>query len=338
MTHRTWTYKWVVSIIGLVWVGACADDPSSSSTGGKSSTTDTSGGVTGSTSDSSSSGNNSTSTSGGKTSSTSSTSSSGSGGTDASGGSSGSGGSDATGGSGGSGGTGASGGSGGTGGGSGGTGGGSGGTGGGSGGTGGGSGGTGGGSGGTGGGSGGTGGGSGGTGGDAGGAGGMGEGGQGGAMPCEGNLFEGCGFESGTLEGWSARGGVTLTPTTADAYEGDYSVAVTGRTANWNGIAYNVLGLLETGVNYQATVYAKVISGGPTSVRLTRQLNCDDINGDQYVWVGNMDAVDVADGWVELSGSITLASDCPAITDLLYVEASEAAAEYYVDEPLLIEQ
>jgi len=152
------------------------------------------------------------------------------------------------------------------------------------------------------------------------------------------SLLDTCGFESGTLEGWRVRGPVTLTPTTDDAYDGAYSLAVTGRSGNWQGAEYDILALVEPGMTYQATVYAKVISGGPTRVTLTRQYNCYAADDDSFTWVNSRDAVDVDTGWIELTGTFSVPADCTTPNHVLYVEASVDTAEFYIDEPLLIEQ
>ncbi len=341
MTHRLWTFTSMASIVGFAWISGCADDPKRKPK--SNATVTTAGGVTTSTTDSTSGPGSSSSTastsSATGTGTTGSTSGSGGTGGDGSGGTGGGG--TSIGGSAGDNGTGGDG-TGGTG--TGGTGTGGDGTGGtGTGGTGGdgtggdGTGGTGtGGTGGTGAGTGGTGAGTGGTG--AGGTGGMGEGGQGGASPCDMSLLDTCGFESGTLEGWRVRGPVTLTPTTDDAYDGAYSLAVTGRSGNWQGAEYDILALVEPGMTYQATVYAKVISGGPTRVTLTRQYNCYAADDDSFTWVNSRDAVDVDTGWIELTGTFSVPADCTTPNHVLYVEASVDTAEFYIDEPLLIEQ
>src|SRR5690606_11062200 len=146
---------------------------------------------------------------------------------------------------------------------------------------------------------------------DSGGAGGMGEGGQGGAMPCADNLLETCGFETGSTEGWFARGGAVLTPATDETYDGAYALSVADRDYTWGGAQYDIMGLMQQGVSHEISVFVKVMSGGPANLTLTREIDCG--SGKDHPWVMNMNAVDEADGWIELSGVTSVANDCTLV-------------------------
>lgn len=70
------------------------------------------------------------------------------------------------------------------------------------------------------------------------------------------------GFESGTTEGWQARGsGVTVKPDSVVAYNGKYSLYVSGRTSNWHGAQIPVDTILEQGKVYKISVWVYQNSG-----------------------------------------------------------------------------
>src|SRR5688572_26720691 len=56
-------------------------------------------------------------------------------------------------------------------------------------------------------------------------------------------------FESGSYAPWGPRGGVTLA-ITAEGHDSANSLSVTGRTANWNGVATSATALFTPTVTY----------------------------------------------------------------------------------------
>ncbi|MGN6241334.1 MAG: carbohydrate binding domain-containing protein, partial [Cellulosimicrobium cellulans] len=62
-------------------------------------------------------------------------------------------------------------------------------------------------------------------------------------------------FESGASAPWVARGPVTVALTDAESHGGASSLAVTGRTADWHGVATDALALLEPGVAYDVEAW-----------------------------------------------------------------------------------
>ncbi len=67
------------------------------------------------------------------------------------------------------------------------------------------------------------------------------------------NLAQNPGFESGTT-GWSGWGGVSFTSSTALPRTGFRSALVQNRTATWNGVAQNVVGVLQPTNTYRMAI------------------------------------------------------------------------------------
>lgn len=138
-------------------------------------------------------------------------------------------------------------------------------------------------------------------------------------------------FETGTAEGWTPRGPVTLTPTTEAAASGSYSLKVTGRTDVWQGPAINVLGKLSKGSQYAIGVRVRLAPGEPaTRVRVSLQVDFNGSTSYQTV-IGNTTVTDAA--WVDLSTLYTFGLDATQLQ--LYVETAEGTPSFYIDDFIL---
>ncbi len=129
-------------------------------------------------------------------------------------------------------------------------------------------------------------------------------------------------FESGGADPWGPRGPVTLALTAAEAHGGTTSLAVTGRTGEWNGPATDALTLLDPGATYEIEAWVKLPEGttGSSGTHFTVQETS--ASGDAYTWVGGAVAT-TSDGWVQIGGTYTLPAGLTAAT--LYVEAAPVA-------------
>ena len=132
-------------------------------------------------------------------------------------------------------------------------------------------------------------------------------------------------FESAGTAPWTARGPVTVALTDAEAHGGSSSLAVTGRTADWHGVATDALALLEPGVAYDVEAWVKLPAGttGSSGVHFTVQET--GASGTAYTWVGGAVAT-TADGWVEIGGTYTLPAGLTSAS--LYVEAAPVAGAH----------
>jgi endo-1,4-beta-xylanase len=135
-------------------------------------------------------------------------------------------------------------------------------------------------------------------------------------------------FEDGSLQGWIPRGPVTLTNTTEAAFGGTHSLKTTGRTAGFNGPSLNVLSLLTKGATYQVLASVRLVAGAaPTTVRVTMQQTPAG-GANQFVTIAqNTNVTDAA--FVTLAGLYSFNAEMSGL--LLYVEATNATASYYLD-------
>lgn len=139
-------------------------------------------------------------------------------------------------------------------------------------------------------------------------------------------------FEDGSAQGWSGRGAATVANVTTTAQAGTHSLAVTGRTAAWQGASLNALCKLHKGFKYLISIWVRLLPGQPVSqVRLSLQAG---LNGAQsYSAVINNTPVTEA-AWVNLSTEYTFAADADTLQ--LYVETDSGTSSFYLDEFALI--
>ncbi|WAM33191.1 endo-1,4-beta-xylanase [Caldicellulosiruptor morganii] len=140
------------------------------------------------------------------------------------------------------------------------------------------------------------------------------------------------GFESGTTEGWQARGsGVTVKPDSVVAYNGKYSLYVSGRTSNWHGAQIPVDTILEQGKVYKISVWVYQNSGSTQKMSLTMQRRfATDPSTSYENLIYNRDVP--SNTWVELSGSYSIPAGVTVSELLLYVEAQNANLAFWVDD------
>jgi len=128
------------------------------------------------------------------------------------------------------------------------------------------------------------------------------------------------GFEDGSTGPWGPRGGVTLTVTGAEAHVGTKALAVTGRTANWQGLSANSAGLLTEGSVYQISAWVKLPAGATETTGINFTAEQTPVSGSNtYTRIGN--AVDTtAAGWVQIGGTYTMPSAMSSVN--IYIEAA----------------
>lgn len=135
-------------------------------------------------------------------------------------------------------------------------------------------------------------------------------------------------FETGTAEGWTPRGPVTLTPTTEAAASGSYSLMTTGRTASWQGPSIDVLGKLHAGSQYAIGVRVRLVPGeAPVDMRVSLQATNNGTDSFHTV-VGNTQVTDA--GWTDLSTIYTFGLSAQQLS--LYVETASGTASFYIDD------
>jgi hypothetical protein len=130
------------------------------------------------------------------------------------------------------------------------------------------------------------------------------------------------------LTNWSTTGG-TLTRTTADKHSGAASALITGRTANWNGIVFDV-GNLTEGHAYVVSVWVKLAAGSAASelyLTAKRQDDADPSTYNEFTRVAAASAS--AGGWTQLRGVYTQ-SGTPF--QHFIIESADVSVSFYVDD------
>jgi endo-1,4-beta-xylanase len=145
-------------------------------------------------------------------------------------------------------------------------------------------------------------------------------------------------FEDGTTGPWGPRGGVALTVSDAEAHGGTKSLAVTNRTANWQGVSVNSATLgLQAGSAYQISAWVKLPAGetGTSGIHFTAEQTPAGGGSNTYTWIGG--AIDAtADGWVEIGGSYVFPEGLASAN--LYIEAAaigDRNPSFLVDDVLI---
>lgn len=137
-----------------------------------------------------------------------------------------------------------------------------------------------------------------------------------------------CGFESG-LAGWQGRGDAAVAVTKNEAESGQQSASVSGRTAAWNGITYDISSLCAAGSNIGVSVKIKQTSGASVKFKLTVQYG-----------EGNSAEYDTfAEGNIASGTWGTLAAESYTVksgsSPSLYIETDTDTCDFYVDEIII---
>ncbi|MBR1823314.1 MAG: glycoside hydrolase family 11 protein [Ruminococcus sp.] len=147
------------------------------------------------------------------------------------------------------------------------------------------------------------------------------------AEPDKDGYFFRSSFESGE-DDWFGRGSAKVSTSDAAKSNGSKSLAVTGRTDNWNGTAYNLDPTqFAAGGTYSFGVMAMQDSGEATDLKLTMQYT---LNGDEnYDEIATVKAN--SGEWVQLANpSYTIPAG--AKNALIYVEAPSSLTDFYIDD------
>lgn len=148
------------------------------------------------------------------------------------------------------------------------------------------------------------------------------------------NLLKSASFEAGSVDGWYKRGSATIAVSSEQAHTGTRSLKVTGRTASWHGVEYDVNSIVTPGEIYRATVWARFASAPSNAgLMLTRELT--GCNGQEQFT--RLDEVTNApsSAWIELTGALSIPSGCSPTKLAIYIESSDATASYYIDDTSL---
>jgi arabinoxylan arabinofuranohydrolase len=133
--------------------------------------------------------------------------------------------------------------------------------------------------------------------------------------------------ENGTT-GWRLFGAGTLTSNTSVAHGGTRSLAITGRTASWNGIAQDVTSRLTNGKTHTTTAWVRSQSGTPAA-RATLAITAG--GSTSYVSLTPSTTVN-SGGWTRLSGTAAVSWSGTLSSAMFYVETDSGTDGYYLDD------
>lgn len=135
-------------------------------------------------------------------------------------------------------------------------------------------------------------------------------------------------FESG-IQGWMARGASTTIATVYGvAYEGDYSLKVSGRNSTWDGAIVDVTSNISVNTTY--TVSAFVYHNDQKPQRFTVYAYVQESSGEKYIPVA--EKVVMPGYWKQLFGKLTITTTNPIQSvKLLVCVPSNKSVEFYVD-------
>lgn len=142
------------------------------------------------------------------------------------------------------------------------------------------------------------------------------------------NFAQNGGVES-ALTNWGVTAG-TLSRSTSDKHSGSASALISGRTASWNGLTFNV-GSLTNGNQYEVAVWVKLAAGSPDSViSLTgkRQDDSDSSTYNEYTRVATVTAS--ASEWRLLEGYYTPSGS--TAFQYFIIEGTDTSVSYYADD------
>ncbi|SDH02042.1 endo-1,4-beta-xylanase [Nonomuraea jiangxiensis] len=136
------------------------------------------------------------------------------------------------------------------------------------------------------------------------------------------------GFEDGTAQDWAPRAAALLQPSPAAARTGSGGLAVTGRSASWDGPALNVFGRMGKGDKYSLSAWVRL---GPGADAGRLGLSIERRTGGTPSYERVVAPRDVPAGeWVRLSGTYTLAYDVEFLS--VYVESDSGTFPFDLDD------
>jgi acetylxylan esterase len=142
-----------------------------------------------------------------------------------------------------------------------------------------------------------------------------------------GNLLTNGNIEAGT-SGWSVFGSGSLAANTSVVHGGTRSLAISGRTAAWNGPSQNVTAKLTNGKSYTSSVWVRSQSGAP-SAKVTLALT---VNGTtSFIALAPARAVN-SSAWTQLTGTATVSWSGTLSSATLYVETTSGTDSFLIDD------
>ena len=132
---------------------------------------------------------------------------------------------------------------------------------------------------------------------------------------------------------FASRGGANVSHTTAGkaAEGGKGYISVSGRTANWNGVAADVTKLVIPGATYRVTGWVRYTTGEEIeNIKITQERSSADDN--RWVPIGSVEAK--KGEWTKITGTMEVS---PTTTQCLFYFEADTLIDFYVDN-VVVEQ
>ena len=135
-------------------------------------------------------------------------------------------------------------------------------------------------------------------------------------------------FENGT-QGWGARGvSTTIATVYEQAYEGSYSLKVSGRSSTWDGAVVDITSSISANVTYTVSLFVRHSDVKPQ--RFSVYVYVKDNTGEKYIQVA--DKVVMPNFWKQLFGKFTITTSNPIQkVELLVCVPSNKSLGFYLD-------
>jgi endo-1,4-beta-xylanase len=146
-------------------------------------------------------------------------------------------------------------------------------------------------------------------------------------------------FEDGTVQNWTKRGGEIIAAVTEEKHGGNYSLKTTGRTATWNGPAFDVTNLLTQGKTYHFALWLLYKDGAASQAFTLNMQKTVEGSSNSYTPVSS--ATLQKSQWTLLEGDYSVPVDSTMTGLLLYVETKYKAdaditpndiIDFYIDD------
>ncbi len=132
-------------------------------------------------------------------------------------------------------------------------------------------------------------------------------------------------FENGN-EGFGGRS-ATATNVDTEAYDGDHSIYVTGRTAAWNGTQINATSFMEMGNRYFVRGYVRQDTGSDQTMKISLEFS---YGGGSSTYPAVVEQVVESGVWTLMEGYVDIDAAPPTI-NMYFEMPSSATDNFYVD-------
>ncbi|ADQ05453.1 Endo-1,4-beta-xylanase [Caldicellulosiruptor owensensis OL] len=135
-------------------------------------------------------------------------------------------------------------------------------------------------------------------------------------------------FENGT-QGWGPRGvSTTIATVYEQAYEGSYSLKVSGRSSTWDGAVVDITSSISANVTYTVSLFVRHSDIKPQRFSVYARV----IDGSSEKYIQIADKVVMPNFWKQLFGKFTIATANPVQkVELLVCVPSNKSLEFFLD-------